>query len=614
MKARYSPIANPNNPDWPSVIVFEAENTQKSNLSTVRIFLGTEIAQQRAQRVFIYSVEKYRNPARRYEIYLMDNLTGFDNSRWRTGFTLYRFAIPEFAGFKGKAIYNDVDQIYLTDPGLLFDCDMGEAGYMSVSPNDTSVMLINCAKMGELWNLQQATSKTKKQLHDSVIQNKTLWTVCDEGWNTRDCEHPLEKIKCLHYTALHTQPWRPTPEQYSYHHHTLAYLWEDLECELDTLEGASTSAYEHSQPTIWALITHRRGDNSQIMNLASQLSEYIEEKKLDFNITNHIPNYVRRNSLLGLKSSEHLNPPWPDIVISSGRRSAPVARWIKSQSPSTRLIHIGRPWCGLRHFDLIVTTPQYQLPLRENVYINSLTLNQLNSDVSQKHNSEDAVTQSGLSAPYLTVVLGGNSRPYKMTPAYLSEMAQMINSYARQQGFSVLITTSPRTPDFAVECFASQLDVPYQSYTWAANLKNPYQDFVRLAQAIVVTGDSASMVSELCKTRKPVFVHKLPKHADLLMSGVEALRNFCRFPLGRGNYRGMPKQQNILSRLFDKAVEYGFITSLRDLDLFLDNLHSRGYIKYLEDAESLENYHSLRNPQLEMERLVTFIKKHRLGH
>jgi hypothetical protein len=76
----------------------------------------------------------------------------------------------------------------------------------------------------------------------------------------------------------------------------------------------------------------------------------------------------------------------------------------------------------------------------------------------------------------------------------------------------------------------------------------------------------------------------------------------------------MPKQQNILSRLFDKAVEYGFITSLRDLDLFLDNLHSRGYIKYLEDAESLENYHSLRNPQLEMERLVTFIKKHRLGH
>jgi hypothetical protein len=201
-----------------------------------------------------------------------------------------------------------------------------------------------------------------------------------------------------------------------------------------------------------------------------------------------------------------------------------------------------------------------------------------------------------------------------MTPAYLSEMAQMINSYARQQGFSVLITTSPRTPDFAVECFASQLDVPYQSYTWAANLKNPYQDFVRLAQAIVVTGDSASMVSELCKTRKPVFVHKLPKHADLLMSGVEALRNFCRFPLGRGNYRGMPKQQNILSRLFDKAVEYGFITSLRDLDLFLDNLHSRGYIKYLEDAESLENYHSLRNPQLEMERLVTFIKKHSLGH
>lgn len=614
MKTRYSPIVNPYNPDWPSVIVFEAENAEKSDLPTVRIFLGTETAQYKAQRVFIYSVEKYRNPARRYEIYLMDNLTGFDNSRWRTGFTLYRFAIPEFAGFQGKAIYNDVDQIYLTDPGLLFDNDMGGAGYMSVSRNDTSVMLIDCARMGELWNIQQACSQTKKQLHDCAIQDETLWAVCDGGWNTRDCEHPLEKIKCLHYTALHTQPWRPTPEQYSYHHHTLAYLWEDLECELDELEGVNASAQQHFQPTIWALTTHRRGDNNQILNLASQLSVRMEEKKLDFNIANHIPNYLRGHSLLGLKSAEHLYPPWPDLVIASGRRSAPVARWIKSQSPSTRLIHIGRPWCGLKYFDLIVTTPQYQLPLRDNVYINSLTLNQLNSDSLQISDSQDVVTQSGLSEPYLTVVLGGNSRPYRMTRAYLSEMAQMINSYARQQSYSVLITTSPRTPDFAIDCFASQLDVPYQSYIWTADSRNPYQDFVGLAQAIVVTGDSASMVSELCKTNKPVFVYKLPKRADLLMSSVEMLRNFCRFPLGRGNYRGMPKQQNILSRLFDKAVEYGLITSLRDLDLFLDNLHSRGYIKYLEDAESVDNYHLPRNPQLEMERLVTYIRNRGMGH
>jgi mitochondrial fission protein ELM1 len=609
MKTRYNPIINPDNPHWPQVIVFEAENAQQAQLPPVRIFLGTEHAQRKAQRVFIYSVEKFRNPARRYEIYCMDDLAGFDNKRWRTGFTLYRFAIPEFAGFQGKAIYNDVDQIYLADPGDLFDSEMGTAGYMSVARNDTSVMLIDCAKMGSLWNIQQAASKTKKQLHDCVLGDESCWAACDGGWNTRDCEHPLEQIKCLHYTALHTQPWRPTPEQYSYHHHTLAYLWEDLECELDALESPHDNSYENFTPVIWALTTHRRGDNSQIMNLASQLSDHVIEKSLSFNISNHIPNYLRANTLLGLKSKGILNSPWPDIVISAGRRSAPVARWIKSQSPNTRLIHIGRPWCGLSHFDLVVTTPQYQIPLRENVYINSLTLNQLVFESGDTIPESEVVTQIGMSQPYLTVVLGGHSRPYKMTPSYLSEMAQMINSFARLHNFSVLITTSPRTPSYALECFASQLDVPYQCHVWSADKKNPYTDFARLAQVIVVTGDSASMVSELCKLGKPVYVRKLPRYFDIIIDAISGLRNFCRFPLGRGNYRGMPKQQNILSRLFDKAVEYGFITSLRDLDLFLNNLQNRGYIKYLEDAESFENCQVTRNADIEIERLVAFIKK-----
>ena len=48
---------------------------------------------------------QHRDPARRYEIYLMKDLTGFDRSRWKTGFTNYRYAIPEMAGRSGRAIY-----------------------------------------------------------------------------------------------------------------------------------------------------------------------------------------------------------------------------------------------------------------------------------------------------------------------------------------------------------------------------------------------------------------------------------------------------------------------------------------------------------------------------
>ena len=74
-----------------------------------------------------------RDPARRYEIYLMKDLQGFDRARWKTGFTNYRYAIPELAGKQGRAIYNDVDQIYLADPAELFDMDMKGCGQLCIT-------------------------------------------------------------------------------------------------------------------------------------------------------------------------------------------------------------------------------------------------------------------------------------------------------------------------------------------------------------------------------------------------------------------------------------------------------------------------------------------------
>ena len=41
-------------------------------------------------------------------------------------------AIPDFAGRTGKAIYNDVDQIYLADPALLFDLPLDGHGYLAI--------------------------------------------------------------------------------------------------------------------------------------------------------------------------------------------------------------------------------------------------------------------------------------------------------------------------------------------------------------------------------------------------------------------------------------------------------------------------------------------------
>ena len=229
------------NPDaWPffrddpdCVVLGVRPGAVPSDRPPVRIYLGSEEAQYRAERIFFWSIEKVRDPGRVYEVYLMKNVAGFDRKGWRTGFTKYRFAIPDFAGRQGRAIYNDVDQIYLADPALLFDLDMGSHGYLAISAEETSVMLIDCARMAPLWNRDTANREGKHALIKKPAQTPGLWGPCDPHWNARDVEYVEGLTKCLHYTLLHQQPWHPFPGGYSYHPNPLAYIWYGLERDAD---------------------------------------------------------------------------------------------------------------------------------------------------------------------------------------------------------------------------------------------------------------------------------------------------------------------------------------------------------------------------------------------
>ncbi len=214
------------------IVLGPKEGTTPSSKPPVRIFLGTEPEQQRAERVFIWSIEKVRDPSRTYEIHLMKDIIGFDRRAWLTGFTNYRFAIPHWAGRHGRAIYNDVDQIYLTDPALLFDCDMDGAGFLSINDRDTSVMLIDCERMSSIWTIEDAQVRGRKGM-EGKARAVGAWGPMDGGWNARDAEYHPERSKCVHFTTIHTQPWRPFPKVYAYQHNPVAFLWDDLDRSAD---------------------------------------------------------------------------------------------------------------------------------------------------------------------------------------------------------------------------------------------------------------------------------------------------------------------------------------------------------------------------------------------
>jgi len=197
----------------------------------VEIYLGTEPAQYRANRVFGWSIEKVRDPGREVRIHVMSELEGFDRRGWTTGFTNYRFAIPALAAGRGRAIYNDEDQVYLSDPGALFDLDMGAAAYLATSDSESSVMLIDCQRMASVWTLEQARHRWKRALLRKATKASGLRGDLDPGWNARDEEFEPGRSHLLHYTTLHTQPWRPFPERFVYQHGSYTRMWHELERE-----------------------------------------------------------------------------------------------------------------------------------------------------------------------------------------------------------------------------------------------------------------------------------------------------------------------------------------------------------------------------------------------
>ncbi|MFC3695129.1 hypothetical protein [Chenggangzhangella methanolivorans] len=218
----------------PEVVRLDPEpGVTPSDKPPVRIFLGTEPLQARAERVFVWSVRKHRDPARAYEIHLMKDLIGFDRTGWTTGFTNYRFAIPALAHSKGRGIYNDVDQIYLADPSELFDLDMGDASVLCIEPGETSVALIDAPRMAPHWRVQDAQGGMKRDFFLEIMNGRGLLGLMGPEWNSRDNEFTADRSKCFHFTTLRTQPWQPFRDQLRYEPHPDGEVWYALEREAD---------------------------------------------------------------------------------------------------------------------------------------------------------------------------------------------------------------------------------------------------------------------------------------------------------------------------------------------------------------------------------------------
>jgi uncharacterized protein len=276
------------------------------------------------------------------------------------------------------------------------------------------------------------------------------------------------------------------------------------------IEGKMTSGV---LPRVWLLLGHKAGDNNQVLALAEELGWPCEHKRIVYRGWELLTNLLLRVTLLGIDRarSSSLEPPWPDLVITSGRRNEPVARWIAAQRAGIRIVHVGRPWAALQCFDLIISTPQYRLPPLANVLVNQLPLHRLDRASLARAALEWQPRLAHLPLPRIAVLLGGNSGAYVFSAAKARRLGQLVNGLARSCGGSVLATDSARTPALAMDAFLQELEVPFHCHRWGTKThqSNPYQGYLALADRVVVTADSMSMIAEAAFTASPLYLFSL---------------------------------------------------------------------------------------------------------
>ncbi|MFX4224084.1 MAG: mitochondrial fission ELM1 family protein [Thalassobaculum sp.] len=200
--------------------------------------------------------------------------------------------------------------------------------------------------------------------------------------------------------------------------------------------------------------------------------------------------------------------PWPDVVISCGRRTAGAALAVRRLA--TRggtvpfLAHIQDPRIDPKHFDLLIV-PEHDPARGPNVVT---TLGALNPQAPEKlqEAARPWLTETAdLPRPLIAVNVGGSNKRYDFSPDAVSRFVEALKGLAASTGGSLLVACSRRTDDATRAALATGLaDVP--GIVWTGEGENPYLAFLHLCDALVVTSDSVNMASEALATGKPVHI------------------------------------------------------------------------------------------------------------
>ena len=281
--------------------------------------------------------------------------------------------------------------------------------------------------------------------------------------------------------------------------------------------------------TCWVITDGKAGMENQCLGLAEALGIRPTVKRVGLRSPwRQLSPWFRLGKRFALSpDGDQIAPPWPDLLIATGRHSVVPALSVRRRSRGhTFHVQIQDPAIGARHFDLVVV-PEHDRLRGANVLVTRGALHRITAERLAEAAERLGGRYDHLPRPRLAVLVGGDNGSYRLTPTLMGDLAEQLTVLARTTGGGLMVTPSRRTgADNEAILRARMREVP--SVVWDGQGENPYFAFLGLADAIVVTCDSVAMVSETCSTGKPVYLVNLeggsPKfrrfHEGLIRDGI----------------------------------------------------------------------------------------------
>jgi len=263
-------------------------------------------------------------------------------------------------------------------------------------------------------------------------------------------------------------------------------------------------------PSCWVVTDGKAGMESQCLALAEAMGLDPIVKRVRLRRPwRFLTPFVTLGARFGFsKEGDSIAPPWPDIMIGCGRQSTLATLSVKRRSGGrTFTVHIQNPQIDPARFDLVVM-PRHDTLRGTNVVVTRGSLHRITPERLAAARASAPERLTALPSPRVAMLVGGSNSVYRLTPTIMGDVAAAAAAVVRETGAGLMVTPSRRTGVDNEAILRARL-APVGAEVWDGTGDNPYFAYLALADVILVTCDSANMVTEACATGKPVYVVEL---------------------------------------------------------------------------------------------------------